>query len=169
MKNIFAPWRSNYASDQGQSKQEGTTSDQCTFCSQLKTNNDDKNFILKRFKNSFVILNKYPYNAGHIMILPIKHVGLLNELSKEERSELMELANKSIEILQATLKNDGLNLGLNLGTAAGAGIPSHLHIHILPRWKGDTSFMSTIAETKVISFDLQKIYDQLKHAFDETD
>jgi len=167
MKKLFAPWRSEYASDFGEEKKEGIKKNKCLFCSQLKENKDEKNFILKRFKHSFVMLNKYPYNAGHLLILPIKHTATLSKLSKEELSELMELQSKSIDILFSTLKNDGLNAGLNLGKAAGAGIPSHLHIHLLPRWQGDTNFMPVIAQTKVISFDLSKFYKQLKKEFDK--
>jgi len=167
MKKLFAPWRSDYASDSGEAKKEKTTKTQCLFCSQLKENKDETYFILKRLKHSFVMLNRYPYNAGHLLVLPIKHCANLNDLSKEERAELMELTNHSIEIVNKVLKNDGLNVGLNLGKAAGAGIPSHLHIHILPRWEGDTNFMPTIAQTKVISFDLGQIYGQLKQKFDK--
>jgi len=169
MKCIFAPWRSSYAGSQDQSKKTDTTSAQCVFCSQLQENKDKENFIIKRFKHSFVILNRYPYNAGHLLILPIKHRGSLNELSKSERSELMEITNQSIILLQKSFQNDGVNVGLNLGKSAGAGIPSHLHIHILPRWQGDTNFMPTIAETKIISFDLKKVYEQLRLAFKKLD
>ena len=113
------------------------------------------------------MLNKYPYNAGHLLILPIRHVALLSDLEKNERAELMELVNMSVNIVSATLGNHGLNIGINLGKAAGAGIPSHLHTHILPRWDGDTNFMPAIAKTKVISFDLSDIYEKLKKEFDK--
>jgi len=167
MKNMYAPWRSTYASDTGEGKKEGADKRECIFCHQLEQNEDKKNFILKRFENSFVILNRYPYNAGHLLVLPIEHFGTLNELSKTQRAELMEVTNQSIEIVSSTLKNDGLNVGLNIGKASGAGIPSHLHIHILPRWQGDTNFMPALAKTKVISFDLGKIYQELKNQFDK--
>jgi len=164
MKNLFAPWRERYASDVDteDSKKEGIKADKCVFCAQLEQDNDKQNFILRRFDYTYVMLNKYPYNAGHLLILPLRHVSSLSQLSRVERAELMELANQSIEILKKTLKNDGLNVGINLGRAAGAGIPSHLHVHALPRWSGDTNFMPAIAQTKVISFDLQKFYDKLK-------
>ncbi|MFC1842637.1 HIT domain-containing protein [Candidatus Dependentiae bacterium] len=167
MKKLFAPWRSEYSNDVTAGKQEEAQPQSCAFCKQLAQNKDQSNFILKRFKHSFVMLNKYPYNAGHLLVLPIKHVSALSELSKEERTELMELTNLSIDILYKSLKNDGLNAGFNLGKAAGAGIPSHLHMHVLPRWQGDTNFMPTIAETKVISFDLAQLYKQLKPEFDK--
>jgi len=169
MTNLFAPWRTGYASgtDTGDTKKEGIDADKCVFCQQLQENNDKQNFILKRFEHSYVMLNKYPYNAGHLLILPLRHVSALSQLEKNERNELMELVSQSIEILNTTLKNDGINVGINLGKAGGAGIPSHLHIHTLPRWSGDTNFMPTIAQTKVISFDLCQFYDNLKPSFDE--
>jgi len=167
MRKLFAPWRSEYSSDVTAKKQEEATQDICVFCTQLQENQDEKHFILKRFAHTFVMLNKYPYNAGHILVLPLRHVALLSELSQEERAELIEVQTKSIDVLFATLKNHGLNMGINLGKAGGAGIPSHLHIHLLPRWQGDTNFMPAIAETKVISFDLTKIYKQLKEAFEK--
>jgi len=166
MKILYAPWRSEYASDTGVKKKENISSDKCLFCKLLHDDNDKKNFIIKRFKNTFVMLNRYPYNAGHILVLPNAHASTLDSLSKKERSELMEVINKGIGILSLTLKTEGLNLGLNLGKAAGAGMPSHLHMHLLPRWQGDTNFIATIGMTKVISFDLKKIYKQLKAEFD---
>jgi len=166
MKNLYAPWRSDYADDTGESKKKETSQEKCVFCQQLKANNDKKNFILKRFPSTFVILNKYPYNAGHLLVLPKKHLPTLNDLSKEERAEIIEVINQSIEVVSSTLKNEGLNLGLNLGKAAGAGIPSHLHFHIVPRWQGDSNFMPVTAQTKVISFDMEKIYSQIVEKFE---
>jgi len=165
MKTLFAPWRSPYSSKFGGEKSEGASESECVFCSQLKEKKDEKNFILKRFDYSFVMLNKYPYNAGHLLVLPLKHAATLDQLAKDERAEIMELINLSTTILQKRLKNEGLNVGINLGKAAGAGIPSHLHVHILPRWVGDTNFMPAIGKTKVISFDLGKMYHQLKNEF----
>jgi len=167
MRRLYAPWRSEYSGKVAAGKKEGATPDNCPFCTQLQENQDEKNFILKRFDHSFVMLNKYPYNAGHILILPKKHVAKLSDLSKEARIELMELQSASIDILFSTLKNHGLNVGINHGKLGGAGIPSHLHIHVLPRWEGDTNFMTALTETRVISFDLHKTYEQLKAAFEK--
>jgi ATP adenylyltransferase len=114
-----------------------------------------------------VMLNRFPYNAGHLLILPYAHKAGLNELSKEDRQELTELTNASIEIVKRELTCDGVNIGANLGKAAGAGIPSHLHMHILPRFLGDTNFLPTLADTKQISFDLGKIYTRLKPHFEQ--
>jgi ATP adenylyltransferase len=167
MKQLYAPWRGDYTSSTVRGKKEDTPEEDCIFCSQFKEQMDEKNFILKRFEHNVVMLCRYPYNAGHLLILPLTHVAGLQEISKEARGELMELANRSIEILNKTINPDGCNVGLNLGKAAGAGIPSHLHMHVLPRWTGDTNFMPVIAGTKVISFNIDEIYKKLHVAFAE--
>ena len=171
MKNLFAPWRSSYAKDVTETKKVSTSAEDCVFCQQFKESLDNpesaaKSFILKRFEHTFVMLAKYPYNAGHLLILPIKHVPDLSDLSKDTLSELMQVTAKSSEILSKCLKNDGLNVGINIGKVSGAGIPSHLHVHALPRWEGDTNFMPLLAETKVISFDLGQMYEKLKLEFE---
>ena len=111
------------------------------------------------------MLNLYPYNAGHLLILPFEHTATLEALPKATRTEIMELTSLCTKILESELKCDGINVGINLGRAAGAGIPSHLHLHVLPRWNGDTNFLPTLADTKQVSFDLKKIYTLLKKAF----
>jgi Diadenosine tetraphosphate (Ap4A) hydrolase and other HIT family hydrolases len=171
MKRLFAAWRSSYAKDVTETKKVNTSAQECIFCQLFKESlnnpeNAAKSFILKQFEHTFVMLNKYPYNAGHLLILPIKHVPNLSDLPKETLSELMQVTAKSAEILSKCLKNDGLNVGINIGKVSGAGIPSHLHVHALPRWEGDTNFMPLLAETKVISFDLGKIYEQLRPEFE---
>lgn len=164
MKHLYAPWREEY-SKSIDCKQEGAEQESCVFCAAFKESQDENNFILARFPTMIVILNRYPYNAGHIMILPHAHVASLNALSKESRQELMELTNASTEIVKTEFNCDGVNIGINLGKAAGAGIPSHLHMHILPRFFGDTNFLPTLAEIKQISFDLNTIYKRLKPHF----
>lgn len=166
MKHLYAPWRSEYSQSVAQTKQEHTTEEHCVFCIKLKEN-DGEHFILRRFEHCIVLLNLYPYNAGHILILPYEHVASLPELSKAARSELIELTSHSSIILKEILQAHGINIGLNLGKAAGAGIPSHLHMHVLPRYTGDTNFMPLLADTKQISFDLKEIYKKLKPAFDK--
>jgi ATP adenylyltransferase len=167
MDNLYAPWRDDYTSDTArQSDAENVTEDSCVFCIQLKKNNDKEYFILKRFKYCFVVMNKYPYNAGHLLILPLEHIGKFHKISNETRNEIMKIAQKSSKILENTLKCKGINIGMNLGQAAGAGIPSHLHMHVLPRWLGDTNFLPALTRTKQISFDMGTIYDKLKPAFD---
>ena len=165
MKYLYVPWRSKYVSGTRQSKEENTQEEECAFCKQISTNDDEKYFILGRYKYNFIILNLHPYNTGHLMVIPYKHCKDLDSLEKEERNELMELTSKSIAILQEKLKAEGMNIGMNLGKAGGAGIPSHLHMHVLPRWIGDTNFLPLLAETKTISFDLNKIYQDLRPEF----
>lgn len=167
MKFLYVPWRSKYVLQKGVIKKEIATKKECVFCVKFSENEDKKNFILARFKYNNVILNIHPYNTGHLMILPKKHIKKLNELESAERSELMELTNYSINILEEKLKCEGINFGINLGKAAGAGIPSHLHLHIIPRWEGDTNFLPILANVKIISFDLNQIYNDLKLKFEE--
>jgi ATP adenylyltransferase len=166
MNMLYAPWRSEYTSDTNEGKNTDNSQDTCVFCKQFAENNDQKYGIIKRFKHVVLVLNKYPYNAGHVLILPINHVDSISKLSNEARTELINLMAIGTEIIQKTLKSDGINVGINLGKFAGAGIPAHLHVHLLPRWQGDTNFMPTIAETKVISFDLTTIYQKLHTAFE---
>jgi ATP adenylyltransferase len=162
---LYAPWRSEYTSDTHEGKNEDTTQDGCVFCSQFASNKDLEHGIIKRFNHTIVIINKYPYNAGHVLLLPIKHVGSLDQITPQVRAELMELINISVTTVKEALNAEGVNVGINIGKAAGAGIPSHLHVHILPRWNGDTNYMPTIGQTKVISFDLNTIYTTLADAF----
>ena len=166
MKMLYAPWRSEYTTDTHEGKNEDTQQDNCVFCDQFASKKDHEHGIIKRFNNTIVIINKYPYNAGHVLILPIAHVGTLEQLSPQVRAELMELINVSVTTVKDALKAEGINVGINIGKAAGAGIPSHLHVHILPRWNGDTNYMPTIGQTKVISFDLNTIYETLTKAFE---
>ena len=166
MKKLFCPWRNEYTTDTGNSKQENTTPDQCVFCQQFEHNTDNANFILKRTKNHIVILNRYPYNAGHLLVLPITHTARLHTMTPKARAEFIELCSASAKIVEETLDAQGINIGMNLGKAAGAGIPSHLHMHILPRWLGDTNFLPVFGATKQVSFDLTEIFNKLKPAFD---
>lgn len=165
MKDLYAPWRSGYSTSSEKTKQENISADECVFCNQINDTHDENNFILKRYTHCFITLNKYPYNAGHLMVLPLAHKKNLAELSPEARHEIMDVTNHAIIILEKELTAEGINVGLNLGRASGAGIPSHLHMHILPRWIGDTNFLPTLADTKVVSFDLKEIFEILKPAF----
>lgn len=170
MKNLYCPWRSDYVKTALPEKKSGTSVKSCPFCydSNLATPvQDAQNFVLKRFKYNFVILNLYPYNAGHLLIIPYKHKKTLAQYNAKIRAELIEIATISSDILQKEFGATGINLGLNLGRAAGAGIPGHLHLHVLPRWVGDTNFLPLLAETKTISFDLNKIYRDLLPKFQE--
>ncbi len=165
MKKLYAPWRSPYAGTIDHGKKENAAADTCVFCSQLAQQADDEYMILYRGAHHAVMINKYPYNAGHLLIISLKHQAALEDLSPASRTELIELTANCVAILKKELHAEGINVGLNLGKIAGAGIPAHIHIHILPRWNGDTNFLPTLTDTKQISFDLRDIYAQLKPAF----
>ncbi|HEV2600731.1 MAG TPA: HIT domain-containing protein [Candidatus Babeliales bacterium] len=159
MKRLYAPWRDGYT------KTQNNSTPSCPFCVQLQDNNNEKNFILKRFEHTYILLNLYPYNAGHILVLPLEHEADLSKLSKETRIELMEISNASLAVLKNILNPEGFNIGFNIGKFAGGSVPTHLHQHIIPRWSGDTGFLSAICDTRAISVDLKKIYLQLLPAF----
>ncbi|MCX5922371.1 MAG: HIT domain-containing protein [Candidatus Dependentiae bacterium] len=164
MNKLYAPWRADYTVEVD-GKDHKTPKNTCVFCQNFSESWDEHHFILRRFEHVTVMLNLYPYNAGHLLILPLDHKADLNTLSRDARIELMEVTNHSIEIVKKTLHCHGVNVGLNLGKAAGAGIPSHLHMHVLPRFNGDTNFLPTLAQTKVVSFDLRALFEKLKPEF----
>ena len=166
MKQLYAPWREDYTTHVAHKNNDGGQ-DSCVFCQQIAQTQDEKYFILRRFEHNVIMFNKYPYNAGHLLILPLKHFQSLDQLSPAGRAELMELTNSANLILASLLHPDGFNVGLNIGKAAGAGIPSHLHLHLLPRFSGDTNFLPTLSDTKVISYDLHELYTKLKPEFDK--
>ena len=142
--------------------------DGCVFCRSIANKEDDKtHFVLHRSKHCFVILNRYPYNNGHLLVLSQRHIGDMGELSDEEYIDLNLLVRKSVSILQKVYQCEGLNLGVNHGKVAGAGIPDHLHYHIIPRWAGDTNFFPLIAQTKVVLETLEQTYDLLQSYFEE--
>ena len=122
----------------------------CIFCAALAANDDEKNHIVHRGDKTFVILNAYPYNTGHVMVAPLRHVGDLGELEVDERAALMETTALAIAALKKAMDPEGFNTGMNLGKVAGAGVPGHLHVHVVPRWAGDTNFMPITGETKVL-------------------
>ncbi len=166
MKKIYAPWRHKYVSKTTKSPDREKAKKDCVFCQQFAENKDEKYLILKRYKNAAIVMNYYPYNSGHLMILPLEHKGELLELTPTVRAEMMELINISIEALKKTMKPDGFNVGINLGSAGGGGIPSHLHIHVLPRWEGDTNFLATTGDTKIVCSDFRDVYKMLKDELD---
>ena len=137
----------------------------CLFCKRLKEKDSVKNLIVYRGKKALVILNKFPYNAGHTMIVPIRHVGQIEKLKADEAAEFFELLQKTVVKIKKILKPTSMNLGMNLGKASGAGVPGHLHMHIVPRWTGDTNFMPIIGKTKVVSLPLEPIYKKLRKEF----
>lgn len=139
----------------------------CIFCEKPREQKDRENLIVARFESCFVILNAFPYNNGHLMVVPYKHVPSLLDLTDEELAELMKVTKIAEGVLRQALKPHGFNIGMNLGRCAGAGIEDHLHIHIVPRWNGDTNFMPVIGETKVMPETLQQTYEKLKPLFDK--
>ncbi len=160
-KNIlYSPWRIKYILSE---KEKG-----CIFCIKPSEDNDEKNLILYRSKHSFVIMNIYPYNNGHIMVVPMRHTSTLQDLSDEELFDLMKTVKLSEKVIKTVYHPDGMNIGINLGKAAGAGIDEHLHIHIVPRWNGDVNFMTVIGGFRVIPEAFESSYIKLKEAFDNT-
>jgi ATP adenylyltransferase len=125
-------------------------SDECIFCSRLAESDDESTGILYRGPKTFVILNAYPYNTGHLMVAPNRHAGDITDLAPDERAEVMEVTSQSVAIVRDAMAPDGFNIGVNLGRVAGAGIPGHWHVHVVPRWEGDTNFMPVVAQTKVL-------------------
>jgi len=133
----------------------------CIFCEALGGRDDRQSFILRRGPQAFLILNKFPYASGHVMAALNRHVGSLEEASPEELGQLMELVQAAVRALGSGYKPDGYNVGFNQGRAAGAGVPGHLHIHIVPRWSGDTNFMPVVGDTRVLPESLDTTYDRL--------
>ena len=138
---------------------------ECVFCAASKGSNDAESLVVHRATYNFVILNRFPYTSGHIMVVPHRHVATLEDLPEMAIAEMMLLARDSEEHLRAIYRPDGLNLGMNIGQSAGAGIASHLHLHVLPRWSGDTNFMTVIGETRVLPEDLAVSWERLRAAF----
>jgi len=157
MKKLFAPWRYKYVSN--------PNSEGCIFCKAASAKDDKKSGVLFRGKLSFVIMNKYPYNNGHVMVAPYKHTGNFIELNKDEMLEMSVILQKWQEVIKKAMNPGGFNIGMNIGRIAGAGFEDHLHYHIVPRWSGDTNFMPIIGETKVVPMSIDKAYDILLKAY----
>ena len=143
-----------------------SSSEGCVFCDHLASGDDAQALILHRGEAAFAILNAFPYNTGHLMVAPLRHAGDVGELNEGERAELFELTCRSVEVLRGAMGAEGFNTGMNLGAAGGAGIPGHLHMHVVPRWSGDTNFMPIVGNTKVLPEMLADTYAKLKPAFD---
>jgi len=153
MEYLWAPWRIEYIK---KADEVG-----CIFCRKPTEENDAANYILHRGQYNFIIMNSYPYNSGHLMIAPYRHVANLDELTDEELNEHFRMVSRVVTVLKQVFKADGFNIGMNLGRVAGAGIDKHIHTHIVPRWAGDTNFMPVIADTKVINEALEETYKKL--------
>ncbi len=154
---LWAPWRIEYIEE----KKE----DICIFCRGFKERDDKKNLILYRSELCFVIMNRFPYNSGHLMVAPNEHIGSIEELPDEVLLDMMNTVKKSVRALKDAINPDGFNIGINQGKSAGAGIVDHVHIHIVPRWTGDTNFMPVLSNTRVVPEYLERTYDKLKPHF----
>lgn len=159
MHRLWTPWRLSYVTD------VSTPVPGCIFCDAGARGVDD-GLIVARGEQSFVILNKYPYNNGHLMVVTSRHIGRLADLSVAERDELMALTQASEAVLSRVYQPHGFNIGLNLGKPAGAGVLDHLHVHVVPRWNGDTNFMSVVGETRVLPEELPTTAERLRAAFE---
>lgn len=160
MDYLWTPWRYQYVSQPGSNQV-------CIFCEALKQTDDAQTLILFRGRRNFILLNRYPYTTGHAMIAPYDHVGDLIDARAETLGEMMELCQRLQRALAAVYKPEGYNIGMNLGKIAGAGVADHLHLHVLPRWAGDTSFMTTVGETRLEPEDLATTYAKLKPHFEK--
>lgn len=161
MDRLWSPWRAKYIAS-GVDAQSST----CVFCRMAaEVDNDQANLVIHRGQHNFVALNLYPYITGHLLVIPNLHLGDLDSTSKEITDELMDLTKRCETALRAVYSPSGFNVGMNLGAAAGAGIVDHIHLHILPRWSGDTNFMTTVAETRVIPEELETTYAKVRERF----
>ncbi|MBI5308341.1 MAG: HIT domain-containing protein [Planctomycetes bacterium] len=156
MKQLWAPWRCTYINVKPGHKKR------CFLCQALKSVTDRKNLLVRRGKKCFVMMNLFPYNAGHLLICPKAHKANLEDLTKEEIKELFDLAIEMKRALTKVLKPEGFNMGFNIGAVAGAGLLTHIHLHLVPRWGGDTNFMPVLSGTKVISQSLSQLYERLQ-------
>jgi ATP adenylyltransferase len=161
MDYLWSPWRYQYV-------QKAHSGEACIFCRVIAENKDQENFVVYRGERNFVMLNLYPYTTGHLMIVPYQHVDTLEAASQDSLEEMMVLAQAAQKHLREIYKPTGFNLGMNLGESAGAGIAGHIHMHVLPRWSGDTSFTTTVAETRVLPEDLPVTWQKLREALEKT-
>ena len=160
MDQLWAPWRLAYVAKES----PPTDGDDCFICRGLAAPDDRNNLILTRTPLGAVFLNKYPYNNGHLLVSPRAHKGRLDELTAAESQDLQQALARMVAVLERTMRPDGFNVGLNLGKVAGAGLPGHLHWHVVPRWNGDTNFMPVLADVRVIAQSLEAAYDLLSNA-----
>ena len=159
MERLWTPWRRAFV--------EGADnrSAECFLCAIVAEHDDRKNLVPFRGERVFVLLNLYPYNSGHLMVAPYAHTGDLAGLDAAIANELMQVTQRSVDVLQRAYRPDAFNVGMNLGKPAGAGVPDHLHVHVVPRWNGDTNFMPVLGETKVLPESLEQTYERLEPFF----
>ncbi len=178
MDHLWSPWRYNYVSNAGSSIETGTTTGTtagtaCFFCraasrpnqgEEAAANDDAEHLVILRAEKSFAMLNRFPYSTGHLLVAPYAHVATLEDAETAALEEMMRLAQRLEKVLRATYRPQGINLGFNIGQCAGAGVAGHIHLHVLPRWFGDTSFMTTVGETRVLPEELSTTYRRMTAA-----
>jgi len=164
MDRLYAPWRMAYI-DQPAPAKEHSHNGACVFCSKARSEDDSANLVVFKGIHSFVLMNVYPYTNGHVMVAPYDHTANLDDLSVDTLTEIMLLTRRAVDALRISIHPDGYNIGMNLGKVAGAGIADHLHMHIVPRWDGDTNFMPVIAETKILPDSLESSFNKLRAAW----
>ncbi len=160
MDRIWAPWRSKYILNADQE-------DGCILCNRVRKDADSENYILFRGERTFIIMNIFPYNNGHLMVAPYKHTGQLEDLDAEDGKEIIMSVSLGVRALRKAFQPDGFNVGMNIGRVAGAGIEDHVHMHIVPRWNGDTNFMPVLADTKILSVSLDEAYKLIRKSIQE--
>jgi len=162
MKHLWSPWRMAYIENQN-------TESGCFLCGAINSEDDDRWLVICRKETAFVILNRYPYINGHMLIAPYDHTSTIENLPEKTLSELMQLTSKAMRVLRAVYEAESFNVGMNIGAAAGAGLADHVHIHILPRWAGDTNFMTTSAQTRVLPEELDVTRERIRTGWEKTD
>lgn len=160
LDHLWAGWRSAYI----EGVAAGVGDDECLFC-RLQRLDDDEAFVLERTDRTFTVMNAYPYTSGHLMVAPLRHVADLESLEPDEAAAVMYAVQRACTALRGAFRPDGLNVGVNLGRVAGAGVPGHVHVHALPRWSGDTNFMTSVADTRVLPETLRASWDKLLAAW----
>jgi diadenosine tetraphosphate (Ap4A) HIT family hydrolase len=165
LDRLWAGWRSDYI--EGVASEGGMSDGECLFCA-LAAMDDDAGLVLARDEHAFAVMNAYPYTSGHVMVAPLRHEGTLAALTRDEANALMALTQDATRALESAYRPEGINVGVNIGRAAGAGIPGHVHVHALPRWNGDTNFMTSVAEARVLPESLRTSYDKLRTAWPGT-
>ena len=158
MTHLWTPWRSTYM-------REHKDKSRCIFCDAAASTNDEENLVVYRGQLSFIMLNRFPYTSGHLMIAPYEHVARFHDTSEATAEEITRLTRRAEQVLEEIYRPEGLNLGMNLGEAAGAGVDQHIHMHVLPRWKGDANFMTTVGQARIIPEALDDTYAKLKGQF----
>jgi ATP adenylyltransferase len=160
MDKMWAPWRVEYILNPGKG---------CFLCDGLKQRNLEKALIVEKRKKAFTIMNRFPYNNGHLMIAPVRHIGLIESLDDDEILQIHNLLSRAIAAINITMKPQGFNIGINQGSVAGAGVVDHIHIHLVPRWQGDTNYMPVLSNTKVVSEALSATYQKMIEGLNKLD